>query len=158
MDLLHLCWPQPTFSVTVNTISNNTEIAMSSSVFVVKAEIVMQNIEEPALATYSGTLLLQLRYVDDTLTTVHKNRWIPQYLSKHNTSFQVTKEIEENGKIPFLDCLVTREKIALLTVYRNQHTLTNYSTKGLTILLHTKRLLNEPWPEEHKLFATHTTV
>ena len=39
-----------------------------------------------------------------------------------------------------------------------QHTLTNYLTKGLTILLHTKRLLYEPLPEEHKLFATHTTV
>ena len=46
---------------------------MSSSVSVVVAETVMQNIKEPALATCSETLPLQLRYVDDTITTVHKN-------------------------------------------------------------------------------------
>ena len=54
----------------------------------------MQNIEEQALATYKRTLPLWLRYVDDTFTAVHKD-------------IQFTKEIEENCKIPFLDCLVT---------------------------------------------------
>ena len=44
---------------------------MGSPVSVVVAEIVMQNIEEQALATYSETLPLWLRYVDDTITAVH---------------------------------------------------------------------------------------
>ena len=39
-----------------------------------QAEIVMQNIEEQALATYSETLPLWLRYVDDTITAVHENK------------------------------------------------------------------------------------
>ena len=34
----------------------------------------VQNIEEQDLATYSETLHLWLRYVDDTITAVHKNK------------------------------------------------------------------------------------
>ena len=47
---------------------------MGSPVSVVVAEIVMQNIEEQALVTYSETLPLWLRYVDDTITTVHESK------------------------------------------------------------------------------------
>ena len=37
----------------------------------------------------------------------------------HELTFQFTKEIEENGKIPFLDCLVTRDNNKLkTTIYR----------------------------------------
>ena len=49
---------------------------MGSPVSVVVAEIVMQNIEEQALATYQRTLplwSLWLRYVDDTFTAVNKD-------------------------------------------------------------------------------------
>ena len=93
----------------------------SSIVSVVVAEIVMQNIEEQALATYSETLRLRPGYVDDTITAVHKNKIdeFHEHLNKQNTSIQFTKEIEENGKIPSLDCLVTRENNTLrTTVYR----------------------------------------
>ena len=41
---------------------------MGSPVSVVVAEIVMQNIEEQALATYTRTVPLWLRYVQDTFT------------------------------------------------------------------------------------------
>ena len=47
---------------------------MGYPVSVVGAEIVMQNIDKKALATYSETLPLWLRYVDDTITAVHKNK------------------------------------------------------------------------------------
>ena len=46
---------------------------MGSPDSVVLAEIVMQNIEEKALATYSRTILLWLRYVDDAFTALHKD-------------------------------------------------------------------------------------
>ena len=45
---------------------------MGSPVSVVVAGIVMQNIEEQALATYTRTTPLWLRYVDDTFTAEHK--------------------------------------------------------------------------------------
>ena len=88
---------------------------MGSPVSVVVAEIVMQNIREQVLATYSETLPLWLRYVDDTITAVHKNKIneFHEHLNKQNTSIQFTKEIKENGTIPFLDCLVTRKNNTL---------------------------------------------
>ena len=52
--------------------------AMGSLVSVVVAEIVMQNIEERALATYKRTLPLWLRYVDDTFAAVHKDEIDPR--------------------------------------------------------------------------------
>ena len=47
---------------------------MGSPVSVVVAEIVMQNIEEQALATNSETLPFWLCYVDDTITAVHESK------------------------------------------------------------------------------------
>ena len=95
--------------------------AIGSPVSVVVAEIVMQNIEEQALATYSETLALWLRYVDDTITALHKNKIdeFHEHLNKQNASIQSTTEIEENGEIPFPDCLVTCQNNCLrTTVYR----------------------------------------
>ena len=100
--------------------------AMGSPVPVVVAEIVMQNIEEQALATYTRTVPLWLRYVDDTFTAVHKDgiddfheHLIINRSARQNANIQFTKEIEENGKIPFLDCLVTRDNNKLkTTIYR----------------------------------------
>ena len=129
---------------------------MGSPVSVVVAKIVLQNIKEQAQATYSETLPLWLRYVDDTITAVHKNKIneFHEHLNKQNTNIQLSLEIKENGKIPFIDCLVPYEPLFT----GNQHILTDYLTKRLTILLHTKRLQYEPQREEHKWFATHTTV
>ena len=83
----------------------------------------MQNIEQQALATYKRTLPPWLRYVDDTFTAVHKDEinYFHEHLTdRQNADIQFTKEIEENGKIPFLDCLVTRDNNNKLstTVYR----------------------------------------
>ena len=121
MDLLHLCLTSTYFQYNGKHYTQLHRNAMGSPVSVVLAEIVMQNIEEQALATYSETLPLWLRYVDDTITAVHENKIdeFHEHLNEQNTNIQFTKEIEENGKIPFLDCLVTRENNTLrTTVYR----------------------------------------
>ena len=120
---------------------------MGSPVSVVVAEIVMQNIEEQALATYSETLPLWLRYVDDTITAVHENKIdeFHEHLNEQNTNIQFTKEIEENSKIPFLDCLVKRENNTLqTTVYRKP--------------THTDRLLDQTSynPTSHKATTVRT--
>ena len=60
-----------TFSTTVNTTSSCME--QLSPVSVVVAEILMQHVEESALATCRQTIPLWLRYVDDTFTAVHKD-------------------------------------------------------------------------------------
>ena len=45
-----------------------------------------------------------LRYVDDTFTAVHKDEidGFHDHLNEQNADIQFTKEIEENGKLPFL--------------------------------------------------------
>ena len=111
MDLLNLCLTSTYFQYNGKHYKQLHGTAMGSPVSVVVAEIVMQNIEEQALATYKRTLPLWLRYVDDTFTAVHKDEIddFHEHLNRQNADIQFTKEIEENGKIPFLDCLVTRD-------------------------------------------------
>ena len=108
---------------------------------VVVAEIVMQNIDERALATCRQTIPLCLRYVDDTFTAVHKDEIddFHKHLNEQNADIQFTREIEEDGKLPFLDCLVSHDNNELRsTVYRKP--------------THTDRLLDESSynPTSHK--------
>ena len=110
-------------------------------------EIVMQNVEKQALATFTQTGPLWLRYVDDWFTTVRKDRIddFHEHLNRQNADIQFTKEIEENGKIPFLDCLVTRDNNKLkTTIYRK--------------LTHTDRLLDQSSynPNSHKATTIRT--
>ena len=147
MDLLHLCLTSTYFKYNGKHHRQLHGTAMGSPVSVAVTEIVMQNIEEQALATYSETLPLWLRYVDDTITAVHKSKIdeFHEHLNKQNTSIQITKEIEENGKIPFLDCLVTRGNNTLqTTVYRKP--------------THTNRLLEQAPcnPTSHKATTVRT--
>ena len=101
----------------------------------------MQHVEERALATCRQTIPLWLRYVDDTFTAVHKDEIddFHDHLNEQNADIQFTKEIKENGKLPFLNCLVSRDNNELRsTVYRKP--------------THTDRLLDESSynPTSHK--------
>ena len=122
---------------------------MGSPVSVVVAAIVMQNIEEQSLATYTRIIALWLRYVDDTFTAVHKDGIDDshKHLNRQNADIQFTKEIEENGKIPFLDCLVTRDNNKpQTTIYRKP--------------IHTDRLLDQSSynPTSHKATTIRTLM
>ena len=147
MDLLNLCLTSTYFQYNGKNYKQLHGTAMGSPVSVVVAEIVMQNIEELALATYKRTLPLWLRYVDDTSTAVHKDEIddFHEHLNGQNADIQFTKEIEENGKIPFLDCLVTRDNNKLrTTIYRKP--------------THTDRLLDQSSynPTSHKATTIRT--
>ena len=147
MDLLNLCLTSTYFQYNGKHYKQLHGTAMGSPVSVVVAEIVMQNIEEQALATYKRTLPLWLRYVDDTFTAVHKDEIddFHEHLNGQNADIQFTKEIEENGKIPFLDCLVTRDNNKLrTTIYRKP--------------THTDRLLDQSSynPTSHKATTIRT--
>ena len=112
MDLLNLCLTSTYFQYNGKHYRHVQlhGTAMGSPISIVVAEIVMQNIEEQALATYKQTVPLWLRYVDDTFTAVHKDEIdiFHEHLNRQNADIQFTREVEENGKIPFLDCLVSR--------------------------------------------------
>ena len=113
MDLLNLCLTSTCtyFQYNGKHYKQLHETAMGSPVSIVVAEIVMQNVEEQAQATQKRTLLLSLWYVDDTFTAIHKNKIddFHDHINRQNADIQLIKEIEENCKIPFLDCFVTRD-------------------------------------------------
>ena len=141
MDLLNICLTSTYFQYNGKHYKQLHGTAMGSPVSVVVAEIVMQHVEERALATCRQTIPLWLRYVDDTFTAIHKDEIdaFHDHLNEQNADIQFTKEIEENGKLPFLDCLVSRENNELrTTVYRKP--------------THTDRLLDESSynPTSHK--------
>ena len=141
MDLLNLCLTSTYFQYNGKHYKQLHGTAMGSPVSVVVAEIVMQHVEERALATCRQTIPLWLGYVDDTFTAVHKDEIdaFHDHLNEQNADIQFTKEIEENGKLPFLDCLVSRDNNELrATVYRKP--------------THTDRLLDESSynPTSHK--------
>ena len=73
MDLLNLCLPSTYFQYNRKHYKQLHWTAMGSPVSVVVAEIVMQHVEERAIATCQQTIPLWLRYVDDTFTAVHKD-------------------------------------------------------------------------------------
>ena len=121
MDLLNLSLTSTYFQYNGKHYKELHGTAMASPVSVVVAEIVMQHVEERALATCRERIPLWLRYVDDTLTAVHKDEIdaFHDHLNEQNADIPFTKEIEENGKLPFLDCLVSRDNNELrMTVYR----------------------------------------
>jgi len=107
----------------------------------------MQNIEERTLATCKRTLPLWLRYVDDTFTAVHKEEIddCHEHLNGQNNDIQSTKEIKENAKRPFLDCLVARDNNKLRTTFYRKPT-------------HTDKLLDQSLynPTSHKATTIRT--
>ena len=127
MDLLNLCLTSTYFQYNGKHYKQLHGTEMGSPVSVVVAEIV--------------------RYVDDTFTAVHKDGIddFHEHLNRQNSNIQFTKEIEENGKIPFLDCLVTHDNNKLqTTIYRK--------------LTHTDRLLDQSSynPTSHKATTIRT--
>ena len=70
MDLLNLRLTWTYFQNNVKNYKKLHSTAMGSPVSVVVAEIVMQNVEEQALANNTRTIPLSLHYVDDTFTAV----------------------------------------------------------------------------------------
>ena len=94
MDLLNLCLTSTYFQYNGKHYKQLHGTAMGSPVSVVVAEIVMQNIEEQALATYTRTIPLWLRYVGDTFTAVHKDGIddFHGHLNRQNADTQFTKD------------------------------------------------------------------
>ena len=94
MDLLNLCLTSTNFQYNSKHYKQLHSIAWALVV-----EIVMQNVEEQALATYAQTIPLWLYYVDNTITAVHKDEIDDshEHLNRQNADIQFSKEIEKNG-------------------------------------------------------------
>ena len=106
------------------------------------AEIVMQNIKESVLSTCRKTTPLWLRYFH--FCTTRRNRRTP-HINEQNTDIQFIREVEENGKLPFLGCLESRDDNSLRTIVYRKPT-------------HTDRLLDKSSynPTSHKATTIRT--
>ena len=86
--------------------------AMGSPVSVSVANLVMEDVEERALASYDVELPFWKRYVDDVCTVIPRNRvqHFLQHLNNTEPSIQFTAEIENNSCLPFLDLKIQRSQ------------------------------------------------
>ena len=97
--------------------------AMGNSLLPVVANFYMEHFEALAIESARLKPATWLRYVDDTFVIWNEGRdKLQDFLEHLNTirpSIQFTMELEEDGKLSFLDVLVTRGADRLTTkVYR----------------------------------------
>ena len=85
--------------------------AMGSPVSVTLANLVMEDIEDRALSTFSPTPRFWKRYMDDTCTVLPSDsiNEFHDHLNSVDPNIQFTLEKEEEGSLPFLDVLLSRD-------------------------------------------------
>ncbi|XP_071439841.1 uncharacterized protein [Hetaerina americana] len=98
--------------------------AMGSPLSPAIADIFMEDLEEKALASCNLPPKCWLRCVDDTFVIwPHGEEKLEEFhreLNNINSAIKFTKELEKDGRLPFLDVLVTRKLDGTLghSVYR----------------------------------------
>ena len=122
MKLLELCLSATFMAFRGSMFQQTFGTAMGSPVSVTIANLVMEDVEERALATVETPPKFWKRYVDDTCTALPSHR-INEFLDHLNSvelSIQFTVEIESNGRLPFLDVLLECEEGGSIstTVYK----------------------------------------
>ena len=121
--LLHLCLTSTYFMWNSRFYQQKEGAAMGNPLSPVVANIYMEHFEALAIESARLKPATWLRYVDDTFVVWNEGRdKLQDFLEHLNTirpSIQFTMELEEDGKLPFLDVLVTRGANRLTTkVYR----------------------------------------
>ena len=98
---------------------------MGSPMSLVVANLYMEEFEETVLKRMLREVR-QKRYVDGIFAIIKKGKTdtILDYLNSFNKCIQFTVEHESNRQLPFLDCLVKRGDMGVIstTVYRKSHT------------------------------------
>ena len=120
--LLKMCLSQSHFKFRNIHYTMTDGLAMGSPVSAVVANLFMENFEQRAIDTLSIPPKLWHRYVDDTFSIVkrHAVNSMLNQLNALNNNIQFTMELEDNGRLPFLDTTVKRTEDGRLEtmVYR----------------------------------------
>ena len=99
-------------------------VAMGRPLSPVVANFYMERFEQLILESASLRPKVWLRYVDDTFVVWNhgeEEQLILQHINSKNKNIQFTMKNEENGLLPFLDLLISREGNRLgHKVYRKQ--------------------------------------
>ena len=122
--LLELCTKELHFSFNGKMYRQVDGVVMGNPLGPAIANIFMVELETNKVPTLSNMLTNWHRYVDDTIAFVKENQInkVLQILNGHHQDIQFTHEIEENGKIPFLDVDMQRSENnkLRLNVYRKK--------------------------------------
>ena len=91
--------------------------AMGSPVSVTMGYLVMEDIEERALGTYHTEIPVWKRYVDDTFVVIQEDliEEFHSHLNSVEKTIQFTKELENEGRLSFLDVVVSRKENGAIT-------------------------------------------
>ena len=108
IQLLKLCLQATYFSFKGNVYQQVFGPAMGSPVSVVVANLVMEDVEEQALATFSDPPQFWKRYVDDICVAINRKNFL-YHLNTIEESIQFTVEVEsDTNGLPFLDVYLHR--------------------------------------------------
>ncbi|XP_076042194.1 uncharacterized protein LOC143026083 [Oratosquilla oratoria] len=121
IGIVDLCLDSTFFKFRDKIYHQKVGTPMGSPISVVLAEMAMQRYEEEILQDASPSLKLWVRFVDDVFVIMEKEEVESffELLNGKNEANQFEMEKEENGRLPFLDVMVTRSGATLTTgVYR----------------------------------------
>ena len=122
--LLELCTKELHFSFNGKIYKQVDGVVMGNPLGPVIANIFMVELENTKVPTMCDSLINWYRYVDDTIAFVKEDQIdnIVSILNNHHKDIKFTHEIEENGRIPFLDVSMQRtdDNKLRLQVYRKK--------------------------------------
>ena len=129
MELTELCLRTTYFQFQDTFFEQSDGAAMGSPLSPIVANLYMEHLEEIALQTAPSPPRLWLRYVDDTFVIwTHGQNELERFhehLNSQHPNIQFTVELEEEGRLAFLDVQVPRHDTRLSTAVYRKPTHTN---------------------------------
>ena len=111
-ELLEMCTKEMHFTFNGKVYQQTDGVCMGSPLGPVLANAFMVHLEETIVPKLQSSMPQWRRYVDDTFTVVKKGKLneIITALNNFHPNISFTHEVEEEGKMAFLDVLIKREE------------------------------------------------